>query len=261
MYGRKGQGKVALDLLILILVILVLFFFVTRLGSWIESKSTIETCKVSVIGATQFGKGTGYDLVSPGNWELECPPSTIVIEEDEYEVNGLERPYRHDVYEENVKQVFADQMVECWYKFGEGDLDAFDDDLFFGFSNICFPCAHIQFDNAPTTEVEGMEDFLKDTFMTGAWSPTSTTYWDYMYRYYDVGEGYRLLFKESSESIFIPYGGYIPTNEEYEIVFLVKGLKLEVKESVGLEKRAHAIFYYPVNDRYNLGSTCDYWYE
>jgi hypothetical protein len=263
---KKGmQMDLLTGLIIAIIIFILLFIFASAMNAYMSNKVTVETCRASVIGATQLGKGSALGLVTPFEWELECPQDAVIISEEEYKVNELERPYRHDGWEENVKQVFADQMAACWYKFGEGKLDAFDDDAFVGTNNVCFTCSHIQFQGAELSQVTGLEQFLTSENMINAFAQTDgMTFWDYLYveNIWDGKKIGSILFSKDADNT-------IYTKKEYSIVFHVVNWKLEPGLlGVGVEE----VFDYELGtdeDAYFLhvgpteftGANCDYWYE
>ncbi len=257
MLKKKGMQNIFMYLIIFLVVGVILLFFVRGVTKWMEGKNNVEVCRLSVIGASQLGKGTGFDYLAPEDWEFECPPNTVTIKEDVYESNGYEQQYRHGTWEDNVKQVFADEMATCWYKFGEGKLDAFDDDTIFGLTNVCFVCDYILFDAPPLTQVNNLKNFLETHSIPNTLvQKERITYWDYMNIYYDAT--LTDLIDKSHSSIILLEEGDIYTDWDYVIAFQVVGKKAKLPGNVGLEDTLQFIV---VGTAEKVELNCDYYYE
>ncbi|PIN79541.1 hypothetical protein COV16_03610 [Candidatus Woesearchaeota archaeon CG10_big_fil_rev_8_21_14_0_10_34_8] len=250
MWNKKGVDLRNTVILIIIFIIaaFLLTQFTSQISSWITGKSSVETCRVSVIGAAQLGEGTIAGTIAD-NWEIECPPREVEIYDDYYTVDDTKSRYQSDDYEENVKKVFADQMAECWYKMGEGEIDAYDDSFFIGTDSVCFYCSHIQFDDAPVYSINGLTDYLKkENMVSGLQGQTDLTYYNYIYRNYDF------WWSEDYDNIYI-YQDDIYTDFEYSIVFRAASIKFE---SPVIDEDLYYINMVPSNIPL---SKCDYYYE
>ncbi len=60
-----------------------------------------------------------------------------------------------------VNYVIANEMQKCWYMFGEGNVDVFQNKVFADY-NACFICAEVRFNtDVPKTEFHGLLEFMK----------------------------------------------------------------------------------------------------
>src|SRR3989338_1705019 len=189
--GKKGEveaQKVTMGLLILVMIVLVLAFFSARVFDWMTSKGDVESCRLSVVAS---GKISDVSL-GISTLDLECPRKTIVLSPESYTVDESEKDYAsedEEDYSENVKQVFADEMRECWYKMGEGEIDMFDDNIVYGFDDICIVCNHIEFENPSEESVGNLAMYIQETTIPlSVQQQEGITYYDYIYRQYPTGE-------------------------------------------------------------------------
>lgn len=246
MKGKKGLEQTLIALILLLVVAVIVFFAGVAFSRWAEKQGTVEGCRISVLAAAQLGKGTPAGILSGAPVEFECPPTTVVIEEDKALIDRFEKKFSDASYEENVKRVLADQLAQCWYKFGEGKVDAFQQFPLLDVSNyVCFYCSHIEFKNAPVTEITGLNMFLeKEKMSVGVVTQDGLTYYDYIMENYD--EQNTRIRLAISDSIY-PSGPYAA----YDIIFQVRPTRV-----VGaIDLNEYALY---------LGASpeqCEYYYE
>ncbi len=171
MNKKAMSEKTLITVLIFIVAFLVVGFIGLKIIDVLTSKGDTESCRLSVLIADK----------SPLDVTLSCSRNQIVLYPDYYTINGDKEKYSSTDYTENVKKVFAEEMRQCWYKLGEGELDPFTASLM-TLDQVCFICSHISFENAPVTEIGNLHEFLQDTKIpTSVTSLTDTTYYESMY--------------------------------------------------------------------------------
>ncbi len=216
MKGKKGEveaQKVTVSLLVLIIIVLFLAFFSARVFEFMTSKGDIESCRLSVVASGKISD------VSMGisTLDLECPRKNIVFSPDSYTIDEGERDYaseNEEDYSDNVKQVFADEMRECWYKMGEGEVDLFSNVA--GTSTQCIVCSTLSFENPPETDIGNLMTYIQETTIpVSVQTQEQITYYDYLYR--EAGEG--ALGMELSPRLYISDDGEISTKNPYSVIF------------------------------------------
>src|SRR6056297_1657206 len=136
---KKGalttQQIVLLIILIASFVVILYFFISADLGG----ESEKEVCHNSVVMKSHSAL--------PGDTELNCHRSYICITKDG-SCEGMSKPEKKEVENvEEVYQVLADEMAECWWMFGEGKIDYVGKDAFLK-KNYCSICSQILFDDS-----------------------------------------------------------------------------------------------------------------
>ena len=252
--GKKGEveaQKVTMSLLILIVIVLVLAFFSARVFDWMTSKGDVESCRLSVVAS---GKISDVSL-GISTLDLECPRKTIVLSPESYTVDESEKDYAsedEEDYSENVKQVFADEMRECWYKMGEGEVDMFDDNILYGFDDICVVCSHIEFEHPSEESVGNFATYLQETAIPlSVQQQEGITYYNYIYRQSPIGECSQF---SSTGNIGITNNGEIDTSKPYDILF-----KAHHYEFLGVDYQCNSILVGPTETIAQAG--CDYTYS
>ncbi len=216
--NKKGELDLekVLPYLVVIIIVIGILGYVTFsfFGPWIKSKGEVEGCRTSVIVAAQATKLTKEAVPL----DLECPRRDVKIYDDDYTLAGRKKQYAKEDYATNVKEVFAQQMAECWYKMGAGELHPFFEDPYFAnFDDICLVCSHVEFTQAPRTTVGNLLDYIQEEQMGFvAAQGVAVTYYDYMHRVYKEGECYP---DTETGNIAVTDLGEIYTNKSYDIIY------------------------------------------
>lgn len=183
MKGKKAQGaeKITVKMLAILVIVLILAFFSARVFDWMTSKGDVESCRLSVVAS---GKISDVSM-GVSTLDLECSRKTVVLSPEYYTVDDSEKDYvseDEEDYATNVKQVFAEEMRECWYKMGEGEVDPFASS-YLTFDAVCVVCSQIHFENPLTTNVGNLYNYLKETNIPlSVQIQNPITYHDYLYK-------------------------------------------------------------------------------
>ena len=137
--------KAAIDTVIIPLVLLLiagiaLFALVNRTGNVLNSSSQIEVCRFSVLEKARFII-KGVDL---GDVKLKCPIEKVNILDKKDEKAKGERNIVVDS-QEDVMEAVANEMYDCWYKFGEGKVDFVGNIGKITNTKVCYICSDIMF--------------------------------------------------------------------------------------------------------------------
>lgn len=252
--GKKGEElrEASIGLLLLAVLTLILFFFSFHLFDITRSKGDVESCRLSVAAS---GKISGV-TAGIGALDVECPRKNIILSPDYYTVDDSEKKYISEAYDDdyakNVKHVFAEEMRECWYKMGEGDVDLFDDDIVYGFDDICLVCSHIEFDKPVEENAGNLAIYIQETTIPlSIQSQEQLTYYDYLYRQYPAGE---CSPASSVDNIGITNNGEITTTQPYDILF-----KVHHYQFLGVDYQCNALLVGPTETIEQ--AECDYIYS
>lgn len=141
--ASEEQSNLA-KMIILLVVLVVLMYW----GSTFLLDSTLEhdnTCQKSISTYTKlldsFPKISSADAQRIAEEGIDCPANRIELKDDD----------------EKIKKVIADDLVQCWKNYGEGDLQ-----LFKGEGTFCSVCSFYSFKD-DGGELSGMPLFLKET--------------------------------------------------------------------------------------------------
>lgn len=253
MKNKKGaliESDVLPYLIIAIIVIGILSYAAfTYVGPWIKSKGALEGCRTSVLFAAQAKKLTKEAVTL----DLECPRRDVKIYDDYYMLAGRKKQYTEEDFATNMKDIFAQQMTECWYKMGAGELHPFFEDPYLAnFDNVCLVCSHIIFQQPPKTAVDNLLDYIREEQMSYlAAEGEATTYYDYMHRIYEEGKCYP---DTETGNIAVTDLGEIFTNQSYDIIY-----KSRSYEALGVDYNCEFIVVGPTETLDQAG--CDYVYS
>jgi len=117
----------------------------------------IEVCRFSALA-----QATAKTVTLPGGspFNLECKRRFVNIEQDhatmEYDTPMPKKPLQIITRGSKVKKypaptndiingIIAEEMKTCWYQFGEGKTDVFQNKWFAG-DTVCFICSEVSFD-------------------------------------------------------------------------------------------------------------------
>ena len=144
--SKKGELTTQQIVLLIILLVgfIVVLYFLFRLN--LGKESDIEVCHNSVIMR-------GSSVVPTDAIPLKCSRSYICITKD----GSCEKMTKPEIKkvktEEEIYEVLAEEMANCWWMFGEGKVNYVGKD--FKENLYCSICSQISFDNS-LEEIEGM---------------------------------------------------------------------------------------------------------
>jgi len=173
--NRRGQTMMIVGIIVLLVSFAVILFFIFRLN--LGSQSNSEVCRNSVLlqakGTKYFGNSlqckTDYVCISGGG-KCDNMTTSITINVDPTDKN-------------QIFKAIADQMANCWYTFGEGQLNWLGPSV--NGARLCAVCSVIGFDptiqqTKPFHTLQDCLSFYKDTVggpqVCGAMFSTSTPY-------------------------------------------------------------------------------------
>lgn len=138
--ARKAAIETIIPLVLLLVAGIALFALVNRTGNVLDSSSQIEVCRFSVLEKARFIL-RGVDI---GEVKLKCPVEKVnILDKKDEKVKGE----RNIVVEsqEDVQEAIANEMYDCWYKFGEGKIDFVGDIGKITNTRLCYICSDIKF--------------------------------------------------------------------------------------------------------------------
>lgn len=146
-FGNK-MGELTTQQIVLLIILLISFaiilFLLFRLNLGKESEK--ELCHNSVMLR-------GAAAVPSEATPLKCSRTYLCITKDG-SCEGLTKPEIEKVKtKEEIYQVLADEMADCWWMFGEGKVDYIGDKL--THKNYCSICSQVLFDDS-LSEIEGI---------------------------------------------------------------------------------------------------------
>jgi hypothetical protein len=174
MRRRKGQAKSRMVETILIIIVFSLILIASpKLFGWVKGESKDQICRFTV-GSKLFTKVGSFSFIRE-----KCPAYNIIIYDDKFvkdgnpltfktnfidkngkekakifsnfnELDGIKSIDKEAVYEEKLYYLLAEEMLDCWDKFGRG-AEIFDSD-FWKNSKQCARCAHVLFDSSASTK-------------------------------------------------------------------------------------------------------------
>lgn len=213
-------------LIILITSFVVVLFFLFRLDLGKESKS--EICHNSVIMK-------GSSVLPEESVELKCNREYICITEDG-SCEGLTKPKKFEVDSvEEVYEVLADKMAECWWMFGEGKVDYIGDKV--AKRNYCSICSQILFDDSLEIlfddSLENLEEveegkISKDElydYLSENEISEGETYSDYLFGTSDIENLKQQISEHEENTELIRTFGSINIGEQY---YVVMGITSEI---------------------------------
>jgi hypothetical protein len=133
--NKKSQHKELVFIILIVIVLIALLFFIRNLFPVLDNVVSDEVCRMSAVGNVKT-KILGQEIM-----QLNCPRKIIYFEKEGYkfyyasnEIKDLEKidyykRFDSKIEDEKLKEEFyklvADEMANCWYKLGEGDLNFF----------------------------------------------------------------------------------------------------------------------------------------
>jgi len=148
MKNKRGEmtTQQIVILIILIASFAVLLFFLFRLN--LGSETEKEICRNSVVAR-------GSSVIPTEAVPLDCKRSYVCITED----RGCEKMTKPIIKKveskEDIYNVLAIEMIDCWWMFGEGKVNYVGEDLIPGM--YCSICSQIAFDESVKKIIESGE--------------------------------------------------------------------------------------------------------
>jgi hypothetical protein len=203
---KKIKGEITTQQIVLLIILLVSFvvilFLLFRLD--LGRESDIEICHNSVV--MKGTPGLPADSTS-----LKCSREYICITKDG-SCEGMTKPEIIKAKtKEEVYNILAEEMANCWWKFGEGKVDYIGKDFFIR-DNYCSVWSQVAFDNS-IKEIQGLEEQIsKDEFYNYlALTPVpdkGVNYAEYLFRTNNVNElkSQKLIGEDGTETIVGTFG-------------------------------------------------------
>ena len=231
--NKKGGMRETLVRVLLFIAAAVLVFYVANFSfAYIGAKTDLEQCRLSVLAQTKTAQPTSGYFNSP--IILNCPRKVVEIYEDKVMVDGkpdylqLNLDLDNELTKEDVNYIFAEEMRECWYKFGEGRLDVFNEDKW---DRVCMICSKVSFDKNNMGETySGFRDYLRqhsslkfddemtyETYLNqnaeDGWIDVPDKYrgFNYVADSFSTGSSYLVYFIGFKEQAGADIGGFMPS--------------------------------------------------
>ncbi len=187
---KKGlQRDMLVHMIIIIATLVILVIFWAQLSPILYGQTSVETCRTSVL-AHSIGEKPLIPYMS-----MQCPRKFVHINNDGYKTYYADElpvdkddmtdevsfegdgPSRGEIY-----RIIAEEMVECWYKMHEGNVQVFGGGLFSDTEVDCLICSEITFSDDFENDVVGnfreFRNFIEheETLKQGK----EQTYYDYL---------------------------------------------------------------------------------
>ncbi len=215
----KKKGELTTQQIVMLVILVtsfaVILFFLFRLNLGKETDQ--EICHNSVVMR-------GNSVLPKDAVSLNCKTNYVCITEDGT-CEGLIKPEVKKVETENeVYEVLANEMVDCWWIFGEGKVDYVGGD--FKHNNYCSICSQILFDDSLKNLKEVKDgkiskdelyDYLGKTNMNGK----EITYSEYLFDTKNIKGIKQEFFEKQGVDTF----GNIEIGKQY---FVVMGITSNV---------------------------------
>ncbi|MCX6750370.1 MAG: hypothetical protein NTZ83_02850 [Candidatus Pacearchaeota archaeon] len=220
---KKRKGEITTQqivlLIILILSFIVILFLLFRLNPGKNSEA--EVCHNSVVM-----RGTSLpNAATP----LKCSRTYVCLSKD----GSCERMTKPEIKKVSTKDeiynVLAEEMADCWWMFGEGKVDYVGKD-FFKKDNYCSICSQIGFDDS-IKEIDGIGEVIsKDELYTylskTPMEPGGINYAEYFFRTNDINRLRAQTVKgEDGTEIVAGTFGTIDLNKQH---FVLVGITSEI---------------------------------
>ena len=177
-------SKMIISLILVIFGFVVLVFFYSGLQNTLDTDR--EVCHQSVVL-----RGSLPDIAVVGSKDLlplECKTSKICLTSKLFGKGECEGAYGEEFstlrisndlskQENEVKEVLAEELADCWAMMGEGKIQLFPRDIFSG--KNCVICSRISFDkNIVTKDLDNFQNYLNNNVPGRDYS-----YWDFLTDY------------------------------------------------------------------------------
>lgn len=170
--NNKAQLSTLQTLIILLLCTVVAMIFGKMIYDMLVSSSSIEKCRLSVIAASKT-EAFGKKFMS-----LDCPRETLIIKEADVKKGNF-------IDENKIDKLLAEEYRKCWYKMGEGKLNAFQKTFLSDGNTACLICTEIEFESKLSSRkstITTLKDYLTSTDIKN----TNMKYSSYIYNDYSA---------------------------------------------------------------------------
>lgn len=177
-FSRKGEmtTEQIVVMIVAIASFAVILYFLAALGMGENTED--ELCRNSVAQRASMDKVPGADIESI---PLNCKRSYVCLTED----GSCEDMYKPEIMkvktENDVYEVLADELADCWWMFGEGKINYVGEDLFGDLH--CSLCSQIAFDDS-VKEIFPSGEFSENKFYESLKKMNKTndkTYFEYLF--------------------------------------------------------------------------------
>ena len=225
---RKAMGKsTLLTYIIGVVIVVVLIPSFISWGQSLMNESSVEICRLGLLGKAN-SKAAGTSQV---DLSADCPRRNIEFQKRYVEIsengdidrldiviNGKYVKKFDEINEDIVYYVIAEEMRDCWYKIGEGEINPFEQSTFWGSSSFCLLCSTFSFDEDAQTilgEMDSLSSYLDNT-MPGS----DQSYKDYFDIAEKLNKDYIIFSIEEDHNVFSMVNKINPAND-YALVYQV----------------------------------------
>ena len=212
----KNRGEITTQQLVTMIILIasfaIILFFLMRLG--LGETTDKEICHNSVITR-------GSAVVPTDAMPLKCKREYVCITADKT-CEQMTKPTKKKVQgKEDVYEVLAEEMVNCWWMFGQGEINYVGSDVLK--ESYCSICSQIAFDDSVDffenhkINEEELYDYLANSNVSGK----KETYLEYLYGTKDISNIKDKLVEQNVEFGFIDI-----TNQQY----VMMGIKSDVSK-------------------------------
>jgi hypothetical protein len=141
-----------------LIVILLLSVWLYSYYQAVSAKLEVQSCRNSIAAHAFLVSSTNREVFT----DIKCPTRQLLIDTTD---------------DKKAKKTIADDMMRCWYEWGEGNGQYFEGDGVF-----CFICSQYYFKQADK-KISGFAQYLATTPMSGNFgilNPNRLTYQDYL---------------------------------------------------------------------------------
>ncbi len=178
--NKKGEDSTTWTIITAILIILAFAGLFVWIGGGFKTfaggATDTEICRLSVLQKAKYKIGETPIL----DTDLRCPTKNLnILYGKDEKIRGEENIVAKS--QNDVKRAIADEMFDCWYKFGNGEVDFVKGRFDLGDDKTCFVCTDIRFgknlvsSTAIGNRIDNFEDYLSQTGIPGR----DITYWEY----------------------------------------------------------------------------------
>ncbi len=266
---KKAMQVTLKDLILIAIVAIVLIFFTRSLTTGLTGLSNKEVCRLSVLAKSE-GKIVGFE----GTSSLDCYTNYIDVKDNGiYLSNNKIKDSRLEVNfkgmsqeqkDEQIKAYLANQLYDCWYQFGQGNID-FLSNYDWGSSDMrCFPCASVSFYDSFLDSFT-YEDW--EVYLSEKKTPSGTSYKQYLSggnnMYSDNYKSTIMSAKKGNNLAIYFIGAKTSTLKmgaaSRTILFFVSPLIFGISETAGAVSKTFLSWVYVV-DSDSIVDKCDYMY-
>lgn len=180
----KKKGEVTTQQLVMIIILIasfaVILFFLMRLN--LQSTSDKEICHNSVVL-----KSKTADLVG----KLDCKTNYICISggekcEDISASETIDINLNSENAEEQIMKAIAEEMADCWWMFGEGEVQYLSAGEQRVESSVCGLCSIVKFDEKIIEQTESITYREFYEYLSELEKDEGETYFTYLYDVFDI---------------------------------------------------------------------------